>query len=861
MQFKSLQMKIAVWAGICLLLSTAIIVGFAGFQMRRQALSAREEAIQHAKEYAGSVAQYRATEIQIWLEAALDTARTLAQSLSGVRNDLDKLDLRRQDVNNILKTLLSRNPGFVGVYTAWEPNAFDRRDSVYANQPRHDESGRFISHWNRSTYGITVEALTDYGLEGAGDYYQLPKKTQNECIIDPYAYTMQGEEVLITSLVAPILTGGTFHGIVGVDLHLDYFQPLVDDIQDLYGGSAEILIFSHNGTLVAATGKPGLSGKTIEAVHDDWQEELGYIQSGELIVEEDEGRIAVFAPLSVGSTTTPWSVNILIPTDAITAEADAQKQQALMGMLMMVGFSIICTIAAFGIVWLMARSLVKPIRQSVHFATQLAAGDINAELQVQQADELGMLADALRTMQTKLHEVLFDTAALIQAVQRGQLETRGNAEEYSGSWQQLISGINSVIDAFQRPFQKTSEHLQQLAQGTIPDIIDEQYQGDFDKVRRNLNRCIESISGLTEETRTLTQAAIEGRLTVRGNSQKFGGEYAAIVEGINRTLSTLVGHFDQLPTMILILDRNLRIQYVNNAGAELAGLTRERVIGQYCYELYHTNDCGTAKCCSAKAMQSGDLERGENISRPSADKVMFAAYSSLPIRDQDGTIVGALENVLDQTESKLAMRAVEQQNWMRNGQAELSEVMRGEQNVTTLAKNIISYLAGYFQADIGTIYLVNSNNGNSLRLAGSHAYTRRKAGEDVVKFGQGLVGQVALEQESIVYSDVPEDYLAINTGNGYETPQQVLMSPFLHEEQLKGVIEIGTSGTFTSTHVDFLKQASENIAVAFHSAETRVKMQELLEHSQQQAEELQVQTEELQAQAEELQAQNEHQSY
>ena len=863
MQFKSLQMQIAAWAGMCLLLSTAIIVGFAGFEMRRNALATREKAIQHAKEYAREAAQHQATEIQVWLAGALDTARTLAQTLSGVRDENIWLDISRQDVNGILKTILAHNPDFVGVYTAWEPDAFDKMDRVYTNYNWHSASGRFVPYWGRNPQGdIEIKALENYDNEKTGDYYQLPKQTRDECIIEPYIQTLLNRKVFITSLVVPILTGGEFRGIVGIDLRFDHLQNVIDKMQELlYEGNSDVFIISHEGTIVAASGKPELSGEFIKVLHEDWQKELNTIKSGELVIKKDEGRIAIFAPLTIGRTKTPWSVNILIPMTAITAEADAQKHQALMGVFSMFGVSLICTAAALGILWMMSRDLVKPIRQSAHFATQLANGDLSAGLQIQRADELGTLATALRTMQERLNAVSFGTGELIQSIQQGQLGARGKASEYRGSWRELVNGVNGVVEAFQRPFQETVEYLQQLAQGEIPKVIHEQYLGDFDNVRRSLNRCIEAISGLTAETETLTQAAIHGRLTVRGDSQKFGGEYAAIVEGINRTLSTLVGHFDQLPTMILIMDRDFRIQYVNNAGAELAGLSREQIIGQYCYELYHTDDCGTTRCCSAKAMQSGELESGENISRPSAGKEMFAAYSSVPIRDQNGTIVGALENVLDQTESKLAMRAVEQQNWMRSGQAELSEVMRGEQDITTLAQNIISYLAQYFQADIGAIYLASTHNGaSSLRLAGAYAYTRRKAGGEVVKFGQGFVGQTALEQESIIYSEVPEDYLLIKTEHSYETPQQLLMSPFFHEEQVKGVIEIGTSGTFTNAHVDFLKQVSESIAVAFHSAETRQEMQELLEHSQQQAEELQVQAEELQAQAEELQAQNEYQS-
>ena len=180
MQFKSVQQKITVWAGLCLLVTAAIIVGEAVLTMRNMADTSRKEAIESARIRGGEIAGKIAGNIKAELEVPLDAARTLSQALSGIKDEENTVELDREEVNSILKIVLDRNKSFIGTYTAWEPNAFDGMDSGYQNDEGHDATGRFIPYWNRNEAGdIVVEALVDYEKEGDGDYYQIPKKNQN----------------------------------------------------------------------------------------------------------------------------------------------------------------------------------------------------------------------------------------------------------------------------------------------------------------------------------------------------------------------------------------------------------------------------------------------------------------------------------------------------------------------------------------------------------------------------------------------------------------------------------------------------------------------------------------------------------
>ena len=222
--------------------------------------------------------------------------------------------------------------------------------------------------------------------------------------------------------------------------------------------------------------------------------------------------------------------------------------------------------------------------------------------------------------------------------------------------------------------------------------------------------------------------------------------------------------------------------------------------------------------------------------------------------DEIGELGQAINNMIDSIVT--SNKEIEQQNWLKTGQTDLNDKMRGELDHITLAQNAINYIAEYSKAQIGAIYL-NSEN-NTFKLVGSYAYSKRKNLSNECKLGEGIIGQAALEKKLILITDIPDDYIKINSGLGEAVPKNILAVPFMYEDQVKGVIELGSFHDFDDNTIEFLKQATENIGINFNSAESRTKLQELLEKTQQQAEELQSQQEELRQTNEELEEQAQH---
>lgn len=208
-------------------------------------------------------------------------------------------------------------------------------------------------------------------------------------------------------------------------------------------------------------------------------------------------------------------------------------------------------------------------------------------------------------------------------------------------------------------------------------------------------------------------------------------------------------------------------------------------------------------------------------------------------------------------ESELALRKAlllkKQDDWFKTGLAELNEVMRGEEQLASLSNNIITQLANYLDAQIGAIYLVEDSN--VLKLSASYAYHKRQQKTQEFAFGEGMVGQAALEGKTIVAAEAPADYIVVQSGLGKSRPSSIAVVPFVFEDKTNGVIVLGSFQEFSPEQINFLEKVAEGIAIAINSAKSRKQVVALLKETQAQSEELQTQQEALRASNEELEEQ------
>ncbi|MEL7001273.1 MAG: PAS domain-containing protein [Bacteroidota bacterium] len=218
-----------------------------------------------------------------------------------------------------------------------------------------------------------------------------------------------------------------------------------------------------------------------------------------------------------------------------------------------------------------------------------------------------------------------------------------------------------------------------------------------------------------------------------------------------------------------------------------------------------------------------------------------------------------LFNQLSLMRDKLAQVAEEdsKRNWSTEGLAQFGEVLRTYQNdIDELSDRVISNMVKYLGVNQGGIFIVNEKNPDDphLELKACYAWERKKHLNNKINKGQGLAGQCWLERDIIYMTDIPKDYVNITSGLGSSTPNCVLITPLMINDEVLGVMELAGFNALDDFQIEFVRKVGENIASALSTAQTNSQTSRLLEESQVQTEQMRAQEEEIRQHMEEMQA-------
>src|SRR5262249_6503255 len=148
-----------------------------------------------------------------------------------------------------------------------------------------------------------------------------------------------------------------------------------------------------------------------------------------------------------------------------------------------------------------------------------------------------------------------------------------------------------------------------------------------------------------------------------------------------------------------------------------------------------------------------------------------------------------------------------EQDWLKTNLARFSSMLQGLKDLQTVSRLIMSELTPLVSAHLGAFFLLDSEGGVPwFQLTSSYAYRERRNVSNRFRLGDGLVGQCALEKKAILLTEVPDDYLRINSGLGERAPVNILVLPVLFEGEVKAVIELASFHPFSPIHQLFLDQ-------------------------------------------------------
>jgi len=241
------------------------------------------------------------------------------------------------------------------------------------------------------------------------------------------------------------------------------------------------------------------------------------------------------------------------------------------------------------------------------------------------------------------------------------------------------------------------------------------------------------------------------------------------------------------------------------------------------------------------------------------NKELDAVYTPLSDNDELGKSLQTMQHNLIEAEHSAQLRRSEEekQNWMTQGVAKFSDILRTNHNsIYKHSENIIVNLTSIVDANQGGLFIYNDENEHDpyLEMTASVAYGRVKFSKKRMEINEGLIGACFLEKETIQLKNIPEDYPEITSGLGGANPKEVLIVPLKVDTNVLGVLELVSFNSFEKHIVTFVERIAENIGSSISSQKINSQTSKLLEEARMQSEMLATQEEEMRQNMEELQA-------
>lgn len=496
----------------------------------------------------------------------------------------------RHEVSMMAKSYFLDNDQFAGVFTVFEPNAFDGNDANFVNNEENpgNESGRFTTYWNKLKGHVELKRSTDKSY-AEGDYYQIPKKTCKEVILEPYLY----DGVLMISMVHPIMRNGQFAGVTGLDISIDYLDKYISRLKVLESGYVELV--STEGVYMASNNKEYEGKKSIFKAAEELKYD-GLKEAAEKLKNGESGFISTYDPVRGEDVTlfyapvkkAGWGVIVNVPNQEILAGVYSLRNTLIV-------IEIIFMLILAVMIYFVSIKITVPVKKLTDLVTELSKGHVKYRSDIKSDDEIGLMSDhlnsfanqlekmsdemykisqgdvsvhvesnsendmiapALNAIPDVLRELIAETDRLGKAAVEGNLNIRGNSEKFRGGYKRIVEGVNGTLDAIVEPLEESKEILTIMATGNLTVRMKGDYAGDYKIIKDSINKFAESMNAALTEVNEAVQATASAASEISSSSEQM----AAGSQEQSQQTTEVAGAVEQLSSTI----------YENTKGASLA---------------------------------------------------------------------------------------------------------------------------------------------------------------------------------------------------------------------------------------------------------------------------------------------------
>jgi len=185
-------------------------------------------------------------------------------------------------------------------------------------------------------------------------------------------------------------------------------------------------------------------------------------------------------------------------------------------------------------------SVIGPLNVAAEYVDRISKGDIPPLISDNYNGDFNEIKGNLNNVVKMMSDLLAQTDILIKGAADGELDKRADASLFVGGWKQLVNGVNDTVVNIVNPLRVTADYVDKVSKGIIPPAITDEYKGEYNVIKGNLNNMVKMMNDLLAQTDILIQGAADGELDKRANADLFVGGWNQLVKGVNATVTNIV---------------------------------------------------------------------------------------------------------------------------------------------------------------------------------------------------------------------------------------------------------------------------------------------------------------------------------
>jgi len=532
---------------------------------------------------------------------------------------------------------------------------------------------------------------------------------------------------------------------------------------------------------------------------------------------------------------------------------------------------------------LMAGNLTGQVRNIAEVTTAVQQGDLSKKITVEVQGEILELKNTVNTMVDQLNAFAGEVTRVAREVgTEGKLGGQADVRGVGGVWKDLTDNVNLMAGNLTGQVRNIAEVTTAVANGDLSKKVTVRVRGEILELKNTVNTMVDQLNAFAAEvTRVAREVGTDGKLGGQAQVKGVGGVWKDLTDNVNTMASNLTDQVRGIASVVTaVANGDLRHKLTLEAKGEIAELANTINSMTGTLAVFADQVTSVAREVGVEGRLGGQArvpgaagtwrDLTDNVNQLSATlttQVRAIAEVATAVTKGDltrsigveasGEVAVLKDNINEMIGNlKATTEKNTEQDWLKTNLARFTRMLQGQRDPMTVSKMILSELAPLVNAVHGTFYGVIRPASGEPRLAlqAGYAYKHRSDLPNEFRLGEGLVGQCAVEKRRILVTDVPEDYVRINSSIGEAKPLNIIVLPVLFEGDVRAVIELASFQRFSPTHQDFLDQLTESIGIVMNTIEANSRTEDLLRQSQSLANELQSQNAEIEQRRDEVEA-------